>query len=372
MSGGYDQFFQKARRATHEGGGQKGAQEKGGPSKLFSGKDPGVRFSLSSKAAKRAAGREMDPAMFALNQAASKGSPEEQLRLELARRLKAKKNKAIRQRQKFPVFPTVCVTAALVSCTVGYFRPDLYDAATKVFHQYVGTYIEPLGQYVDIGFFGSANAAASEGHKAAGAKSETKHDAAKSEANHDAAKGVPAGEKSAEGANVAGEIAAATNGEAKEENVPNIRNWTPEELSFFNKLNERKKELDLREAELTKLDEELQKQKEELDEKIKQLEAMRSQISQTLKSRVATDQQKVDKLVDFYSNMKPQQAAKVIETLNEDLSVEVLDKMKKKNAAEILNAMDAKKARRLSELLAGYQRTPAAATEESPKAATAE
>jgi flagellar motility protein MotE (MotC chaperone) len=45
--------------------------------------------------------------------------------------------------------------------------------------------------------------------------------------------------------------------------------------------------------------------------------------------------------------------------LNEDLAVEILDKLKKKSAAEILDMMTAKKARRLSELLTGYQRSTA-------------
>ena len=147
-----------------------------------------------------------------------------------------------------------------------------------------------------------------------------------------------------------------------------MKSWSTDELSFFNKLNDRKKELDLREAELAKLEEELQKQKAELDDKIKQLETMRGDISKTLKTRVAVDQEKVEKLVQFYSTMKPPQAAKVIESLNEDLAVEVMDKMKKKNAAEIMNALDAKKARRLSELLTGYERTPSS-TSASDKSA---
>jgi flagellar motility protein MotE (MotC chaperone) len=139
------------------------------------------------------------------------------------------------------------------------------------------------------------------------------------------------------------------------------KGWSDEEMSFFKKLNDRKKEQDLREAELNKMEEELQRQKVELDEKIKRLEAMRGEISQTLKARVASDQEKVDKLVQMYSSMKPQQASKIIESLNEDLAVEVLDKMKKKSAAEIMNAMDSKKAQRLSELLTGYQRMPSSA-----------
>ena len=120
-------------------------------------------------------------------------------------------------------------------------------------------------------------------------------------------------------------------------------------------------ELDRREAELAKLEEELQKQRSGIEEKIKQLETMRAEISTTLKGRVEQDQEKVAKLVDVYSNMKPVSASRVIETLNEDLAVTILDRMKKKNAAEILNMMSAAKAKKLSEMLTGY-RQPAEVT----------
>jgi flagellar motility protein MotE (MotC chaperone) len=59
--------------------------------------------------------------------------------------------------------------------------------------------------------------------------------------------------------------------------------------------------------------------------------------------------------------MKPQQAAKVFETIDEDLAVEVLTKMKKKSAADILNLLKADRAQSLSEKYAGYKRKPAAA-----------
>jgi flagellar motility protein MotE (MotC chaperone) len=113
------------------------------------------------------------------------------------------------------------------------------------------------------------------------------------------------------------------------------------------------------------LEAELQKRQGELEKKIRQLETMRDEISKTLKNRVTLDKEKVGKLVDFYSSMKPSAAAKVIETVNEDLAVEVLDHMKKKNAAEILDLMNPKKARRLSELLTGYERTTASVDEEA-------
>lgn len=169
-----------------------------------------------------------------------------------------------------------------------------------------------------------------------------------------AAGGAPA-EKS-KAAPAKAEKAAGEKGAANPDHGPEAKPSTPEDLSHFEKLKQRKDELDMREKELAELEEELQKQKVELDKRILQLEETRNQIAQILKDRVDVDQEKVAKLVDLYSNMKPKQAADVIGSINEDLAVEVLAKMKKKNAAEIMNLLPPEKARVLSEKYTGYRR----------------
>lgn len=131
----------------------------------------------------------------------------------------------------------------------------------------------------------------------------------------------------------------------------------PEEIkdiSYFSKLNDRKKQLDLREKELEELEQELNKQKVEIEARIQYLEKVRRDIAGVLKDRVEVDQEKVKKLVEFYSSMKPAQAAEIIGSINEDLAIGVLQNMKKKNAAAILNMIEPKKARKLSEKFAGY------------------
>jgi flagellar motility protein MotE (MotC chaperone) len=132
--------------------------------------------------------------------------------------------------------------------------------------------------------------------------------------------------------------------------------WTEEEIKAFAKLEDRKHELDDREAEMARLEEELQQQKVMLEDKIKQLEKIRQNIGAVLKEKTVSDSEKVDRLVEFYSNMKPQNAAKVFEELNENLAVEVLTRIKKKNAADIMNLIKADKAQRLSEKFAGYRK----------------
>lgn len=134
------------------------------------------------------------------------------------------------------------------------------------------------------------------------------------------------------------------------------KEWSKDDIDHFVKLNDRKRELDLREEELNRLEAELASQKQELENKLKRLEDTRGQISSVLEERVKVDEQKVDTLVQMYSNMKPQNAAKVFESIDEDLAVEVLGKMKKKNAADIMNLLKPEKAQVLSEKYAGYKK----------------
>lgn len=132
----------------------------------------------------------------------------------------------------------------------------------------------------------------------------------------------------------------------------------PDEADYLFKLSERKKQLDAREEELNRYAAEIAKQKEEIEIKLKKLEETRTKISTALEDKIKTDDAKVDTLVQMYSNMKPQQAAKVFETLDEDLVIEILSRMKKKSAADILNLVKAEKAQVLAERYAGY-RVPA-------------
>jgi flagellar motility protein MotE (MotC chaperone) len=132
----------------------------------------------------------------------------------------------------------------------------------------------------------------------------------------------------------------------------------PDETDYLFKLSERKKQLDLREEELNRYAAEIAKQKEDIEAKLKKLEETRSKISTALEDKIKTDDAKVDTLVQMYSNMKAQQAAKVFETLDEDLVIEILSRMKKKNAADILNLVKPEKAQVLAERYAGY-RVPA-------------
>lgn len=131
-----------------------------------------------------------------------------------------------------------------------------------------------------------------------------------------------------------------------------------EDAEYMFKLAERKKQLDQRENDLNKLAEQIEKQKAEITDKLTKLEATRLQISKALEEKIKADDGKVETLVQMYTNMKPAQAAKIFESLDEDLVIEILGRMKKKSAADILNLIKPEKAQIFAERYTGY-RTPA-------------
>lgn len=128
-----------------------------------------------------------------------------------------------------------------------------------------------------------------------------------------------------------------------------------DDADYLFKLAERKKQLDQREEELNKVAAQIEKQKVEITEKLAKLDEVRNKISTALEERIKTDDGKVETLVQMYTNMKPQQAAAVFEKLDEDLVIEILGRMKKKSAADILNLVKAEKAQVLAERYTGYR-----------------
>jgi len=243
--------------------------------------------------------------------------------------------KAVRRSSTFPALLAGVAALGLGVGCVGYFYPSVFSGWISRIQVRAMSLAEAASDAV------GDKSSATNGAKPAGANATAGADSAAKSA--DPAK--PGDPKSAETQPEAGKTACVEK-----------KGFTDEELSHFNKLSERKKELDLREAELTSLEEELHKQKKEVETRIAKLEQIREEVANVLKDRVEVDQVRVNTLVEFYSNMKPKQAADVFGKLNEDLAVEVLGKMKKKNAAEILNLLDPTKARVLSEKFTGYKR----------------
>jgi len=131
---------------------------------------------------------------------------------------------------------------------------------------------------------------------------------------------------------------------------------TMKNTNIYKALRDKRRELEKKERRLAQLEEELQLQKVEIEKQLKEMQEMRTNISSKLDRKVAADQESVDKLVGVYSNMKPQNAAIILSSVNDDLAVQVLGKMKKQNAAAILDYVAPAKAQFLSEKFTGLKK----------------
>lgn len=149
------------------------------------------------------------------------------------------------------------------------------------------------------------------------------------------------------------------------------RTEVDDDSDYIYKLSERKRDLDAREEELNKKAAEIEAQKAAIEKKLVELEEYRAKISNMLQDRIKSDDGKVETLVQVYTNMKPGQAAKIFETMDEDLVIDILSRMKKKSAAEILNLIKTEKAQTFAERYAGY-RVPTSIPKPADKEAPAE
>ena len=113
-------------------------------------------------------------------------------------------------------------------------------------------------------------------------------------------------------------------------------------------LDRRQADLDRREAELNRLE-------QGLNEKLLNMQAMEARIQTMLKEAQTLKDDKMRHLVDVYTNMKAQQAAQVLETLDERTAVQILAGMRGRQAGEILTYVKPEKAARLSEMLTRMQ-----------------
>ncbi len=110
----------------------------------------------------------------------------------------------------------------------------------------------------------------------------------------------------------------------------------------------KQEELDRREQALSALE-------DEIDAKLVRLQELEASISRMLEEAREVMDEKLKHLIDVYSNMKPKQAAEVIETLDEDIAVKILAGMPGRVAGEILSNVQAEKAAQLTEMLTNIQ-----------------
>ncbi|OBQ50296.1 hypothetical protein SP90_10195 [Halodesulfovibrio spirochaetisodalis] len=110
-----------------------------------------------------------------------------------------------------------------------------------------------------------------------------------------------------------------------------------------------------KQVELSRREQELERLQSTIDAKLAQLQTLEKRLKVMLRNAKETQDKKMKHLVDVYSNMKAKQAAQVLQTLDEKISVKILAGMRGRKAGEILTYVRADKAARLSEELTKMQ-----------------
>jgi flagellar motility protein MotE (MotC chaperone) len=146
------------------------------------------------------------------------------------------------------------------------------------------------------------------------------------------------------------------------------------EVDVLTSLSKRRSELDTREAQLQVQANVLAATEARVDAKIAQLKTLQSQINALLGQRDQAQEKQLASLVKTYSAMKPKDAARIFDSLDNEVLVPVAQEMKSDVLAPVLAAMNPEQAQKLTVRLANrltLPETTAAPAAPAPEAAAA-
>ncbi len=129
-------------------------------------------------------------------------------------------------------------------------------------------------------------------------------------------------------------------------------------MELFSDLSKRRKDLDAKEKELVMREALLKATQAELEQKTAELNNIKTDIELLLKQQSEQENQRIASLVKIYEGMKAKDAARIFDSLEMDVLLQVMTKMSERKSAPILAAMDAEKARNLTILLAEQTKLP--------------
>ncbi len=140
--------------------------------------------------------------------------------------------------------------------------------------------------------------------------------------------------------------------------LPKMGELSVSEIALLQDLSARRQELDAREAGFETRERLLAEAERRIDEKIAQLAQLEKEILALVEVQEATDNEKLDSLVRVYERMRPRDAARIMESLDISLQLEVASRMREIKMAAILSAMDPAAARELTNRLASRAQLP--------------
>lgn len=137
-----------------------------------------------------------------------------------------------------------------------------------------------------------------------------------------------------------------------------VQTASASETEVLTSLSKRRGELDAREAQIKTEANMLAATEARIDAKMTQLKALQTQISALLGQRDAAQEKQLASLVKTYSAMKPKDAARIFDSLSDQVLVPVAADMKSDVLAPVLAAMNPEQAQKLTLRLANKLTLP--------------
>lgn len=129
-------------------------------------------------------------------------------------------------------------------------------------------------------------------------------------------------------------------------------------MELFSDLSKRRKDLEAKEKELVLREALLKAAQAELEQKTGELTNIKTEIEDLLKKQTEQEDERIASLVKIYEGMKAKDAARIFNSLEMDVLLQVVTKMSERKSAPIIAAMEAEKARNLTILLAEQNKLP--------------
>ena len=127
---------------------------------------------------------------------------------------------------------------------------------------------------------------------------------------------------------------------------------------LYKDLASRREELEKRERDLATREALMKAGERELDQKLRELTAIKNEIEGLLKKQTDEEKTRIGSLVKIYEGMKAKDAARIFNTLDMDVLIQVMSQMSERKSAPILAEMSPERARTVTILLAQQQQLP--------------
>lgn len=134
--------------------------------------------------------------------------------------------------------------------------------------------------------------------------------------------------------------------------------YSPVQEDLYKDLARRREELDGRERELATRQALLEAGEREVDQKLRELTSLRNQIEGMMKKQTDEEKTRVESLVKIYEAMKPKDAARIFDSLDMDVLIQVMTSMSERKSAPIIAEMSADRARAVTVLMAQQRQLP--------------